>query len=101
MRSDRRKVERCETRTTFTLHFTSGLQERGSCTVRHVRHYRFLSDEWVPGSHDVDVICDQDRPFGTVGEPARITVAGGYDLVGCASWVVYPTTRRLLKYGGD
>jgi len=100
MTSDR-KVERTETHTTFTLLFPSGLIERGSCTIRHARHYRLISNEWVRGSHDVDVICEQDLPFGTVGEIARITVADGYDLVGTDSWTVYPTNRRLLAYGGD
>jgi hypothetical protein len=97
----RRTVETTEIRTEFTVVFDDGESNSGQCTVRHSRQLIFDDGEWVRGSHDVDVICDEDLPYGTHGRPGRVTVAAGDTIVGTDNWKVYPSSRRLLSYGGD
>lgn len=98
----RRKVETTETRSGFTIVFEDGFSGKGQCTIKHLRQMILSPDgEWVPGSHDVEVVCDEDLPIGTFGKPARITVEEGHALVGTDTWIVYPSSRRTLAYGGD
>jgi len=97
----RRKVETTETRSAFEVVFESGLSTSGMCTIRHTRQLVLSDEEWVHGSHDVAIICDDDLPYGTVGQPGRVTVTEGHLLVGSDNWKVYPESRRLLAYGGD
>ena len=74
---------------------------RDRCTIKHARQLVLIDGEWIRGSHDVEVICDEQLPYGTFGLPARITVTDGHALVGAESWKVYPSSRRHLAYGGD
>ena len=98
----RRKVETTETRSGFTIEFEDGFLGEGHCTIKHLRQMILSAEgEWVPGSHDVEIECDEDLPIGTFGKPARVTVAEGHELVGTNSWKVYPSSRRTLAYGGD
>jgi hypothetical protein len=97
----RRKVETTDTRSAFEVVFESGLSTSGMCTIRHMRQLVLADEEWVPGSHDVAIICDEDLPYGTVGQPGRVTVTDGHVLVGSDNWKVYPESRRLLAFGGD
>ena len=95
-------VETTEARSRFSIEFESGIREDGECTVRHLRQMILTPEgEWVPGSHDVEVVCDRDLPFGTFGKPGRVTVADCPELVGTDSWKVYPSDRRTLAYGGE
>ena len=97
----RRSVETTETPCGFQLEFESGLSITGTCVVEHTRQLILTDGEWVRGSHDVEVICDEELPYGTFGLPARVTVTDGHALVGTDNWKVFPRSRRHLAYGGD
>jgi hypothetical protein len=96
-----RTVETTETRSALSVVFDSGETWSGQCTIRHLRQLILAEGQWVFGSHDVELICDDDLPYGTHGRPGRAIVTEGYTLVGTDNWKVYPANRRLLAYGGD